>query len=689
MPFSSSPDGTREPLNGLTQTERQAEVRPPSAFRSNAQATSIRTSVAASSAAGSTEGGLEMLRQSAFACATLVALASTPIAASAQDRFALVIGNSKYKSVSTLANPARDADAVGSLLKDAGFQVTSALDLDKASMSKVIRFFTTSIAEKPENTVALIYFAGHGVQVDGENFLVPVDAAIAREADVPLEAMRMGDLMSMLETVRAKTRIVILDACRDNPFGDIAKTAPRGLALVNAPAGTLLAYSTSPGHTADDGTGGNSPFAQALLKSAREPGLPIETALKNVRLAVHGATGGRQTPWEVSALTEPFAFFPGAGVRRDASADKSADQWRKELQGTTARNAFAVAVREDNVVVYEQYLALYGSDPLATNLRSILDRRLMMLAWQEAVALNSEAAFAAFLARYPNSDLSATARRLQQRAQSRLAMASVLGGARDANLIQAATPGGTCPCTTPGTPNNIRPANPGSPPPGTRASIPVAPGGPVGPGGPSGPVIPVAPVVPSGPVYVPDGPVYVPVIPIIPPRIKDPVRIRDPHRDYPRDRDTNKNDHIKPGTKTDYPPEKRGTSKGTVTTSKPGHDVRGKQDVRGKPDVRGKRDAITNRGDGGGRKVNSGRHSEPRIVSRGGRGDNIGRVSTRSAAPRIAAPRNVQHFNAPRGGGVRMGGGGGGIRMGGGGGIRMGGGGGFRGGGFGGGGRRR
>jgi hypothetical protein len=614
-----------------------------------------------------------MLRQSAFACAALVALASAPIAASAQDRFALVIGNSKYKSVSTLANPARDSEAVGGLLKDAGFQVTSALDLDKASMSKVIRFFTTNIAEKPENTVALIYFAGHGVQVDGENFLVPVDAAIAREADVPLEAMRMADLMSMLETVRAKTRIVILDACRDNPFGDIAKTAPRGLALVNAPAGTLLAYSTSPGHTADDGSGSNSPFAQALLKSAREPGLPIETALKNVRLAVHGATGGRQTPWEVSALTEPFAFFPGAGVKREAGADKGADQWRKELQGMTARNAFAVAVREDNVVVYEQYLALYGSDPLATNLRSILDRRLTMLAWQEAVALNSEAAFAAFLARYPNSDLSATARRLQQRAQSRLAMASVLGGARDANLIQAAsTPGGTCPCTTPGTPNNIRPVTPGSPPPGTRASIPVAPGGP---GGPSGPVIPVAPVVPDGPVYVPGGPTYVPVI--IPPRIQDPVRIRDPHRDYPRDRGTNKNDHIKPGTKTDYPPGKRGTSKSGVTTTKPVHDGRGK------------RDAITNRGDRGGRKVNSGRHSEPRIVSRGGRGDNIGRVSTRSSAPRIAAPRNVQHFNAPRGGGVRMGGGGGGIRMGGGGGMRMGGGGGFRGGGFGGGGRRR
>jgi hypothetical protein len=590
-----------------------------------------------------------MLRHFACACAALIALASAPVTASAQDRFALVIGNSKYKSVSALENPARDANAIGALLKDAGFQVTSALDLDKASMSKVIRFFTNNIAEKPENTVVLIYFAGHGVQVDGENFLVPVDATIAREADVPLEAMRMADLMAMLETVRSKTRIVILDACRDNPFGDIAKSAPRGLALVNAPAGTLLAYSTSPGHTAADGAGSNSPFAQALLKSAREPGLPIETALKNVRLAVHGTTGGRQTPWEVSALTEPFSFFPGAaGIKPAESTDKTADQWRKELQGMPARDAFALAVRENDVVVYEQYLALYGNDPLAAGLRSILDRRLMMLAWQEAVALNTEAAFAAFLARYPNTDLSATARRLQQRAQSRMAMASVLGGARDGNLIRAAaTPGGTCPCSQPGAPN--QPANPGAPPPGTRASIPVAPGGPI--------AVPVGPIQPGGPVIVPSGPVYVPVVPIIPPRITDPGRIRDPRHPGgrypdPGNRGTDKNDHTKPGDrgagKGDKP--SGGVSKvGSTDPAKPADRGAGKSGT-GKPDLGRK-----------GRDTGLGRVIEPRS---GNRGRDIGRAPTHNASPRIATPRvhapriQAPRFQAPpRGGVIRMGGG--------------------------------
>ena len=365
-----------------------------------------------------------MLRHLSFACAAVAALTFGAASASAQDRFALVIGNSKYKSVSALPNPARDAAAVGTLLKDAGFQVTSALDLDKSNMSKVIRFFTTSIAAKPENTVALIYFAGHGVQVDGENFLVPVDAAIAREADIPLEAMRMGDLMSMLETVRAKTRIVILDACRDNPFDDIAKTAPRGLAMVNAPAGTLLAYSTSPGRTAEDGSAGNSPFAQALLKSARQPGLPIETALKNVRLAVHGATNGRQTPWEVSALTEPFAFFPGSGpIAADPNAGKSESAWREDLKAMTPRQAFDLAIREDNVIVYEIYLSIYGDDALAPTVRSLFDRRQMMTAWLEVVTLNTASAFEAFLKKFPNSDLAETARRMKDRAEARSSFA--------------------------------------------------------------------------------------------------------------------------------------------------------------------------------------------------------------------------------------------------------------------------
>ena len=239
-----------------------------------------------------------MLRFVTIFSLAVSALAAASIEAAAQDRFALVIGNSQYKGATPLpirrATPKRWATC----LKEAGFDVTPAFDLDKAGMSKAIRAFTARMADKPEKTVTLIYFAGHGAQVEGENYLIPVDATIARESDLPLESMRVGDMMNMLDNVRSKTRIVFLDACRNNPFADLAKTAPRGLALVNAPAGTLVAYSTSPGTTADDGTGNNSPFAAALLKSAREPGLPSKPCSSRCGSRCMARPRGRQTPWE-------------------------------------------------------------------------------------------------------------------------------------------------------------------------------------------------------------------------------------------------------------------------------------------------------------------------------------------------------------------------------------------------------
>jgi hypothetical protein len=341
----------------------------------------------------------------------------------------------------------------------------------------------------------------------------------------------------------------------------------------------------------------------------------------------------------------------------------------------SARDAFAVAVREDNIVVYEQYLALYGTEPLASGLRSMLDRRLMMLAWQEAVALNSAAGFAEFLARYPNSDLSATARKLQQRSQNRLAMASVLGGARDANLVRAvSTPGGTCPCAQPGSPN----PNPGSVPPGTRASLPATPGGPVStpggpavPGGPSGPggpaFVPSGPAfVPSGPVAVPSGPVIVPIVPIIPPRITDPGRNRGTHD---RGRDSGRHDNYpKPDGKKNSASSGDRSTKPSASTSRPGDSKAGSSSRSGREGRSGRGGRESARSIDRGPSRNVGSH-------RGDRG-RIGRVSTQRAPARIAAPRNAPRFSAPRhaaprfhaprGGGMRMGGGGG-FRMGGGG----------------------
>src|SRR3954454_13196586 len=235
-------------------------------------------------------------------------------AAFAENRVALVIGQSNYKSVVALPNPANDARAVSQLLTESGFEVLTAADLSQNELRAKVGDFAAKVTEKGPDTVALVFYAGHGLQIDGENFLVPVDVDPKRETDIPLQAVRLNDVLNTLASVPSKMRILLLDACRNNPFPAINQTAGRGLALVDAKTGapgTFLSYSTSPGAEAEDGNGVDSPYTMALLAVAKQPGLQIEDAFKRVRVSVNKATEGRQTPWESSSLTEDFAFVPG------------------------------------------------------------------------------------------------------------------------------------------------------------------------------------------------------------------------------------------------------------------------------------------------------------------------------------------------------------------------------------------
>jgi Caspase domain len=226
----------------------------------------------------------------------------------AESRLALVIGNSNYRAVTPLPNPVNDAKAMSGELTSAAFEVTEALDLGQSDMRRAIRDFASKVAAKGPDTVALVFYAGHGVQVDGENFLVPVDARIQRESDIAIESVRLADVMNALASVPSKMRIVILDACRNNPFATSKQT--KGLAIVDAPTGSIVAYSTAPGTEATDGSGADSPYTTAFLEVAKEPHLQIEQLFKQVRLKVHEATKGQQTPWESSSLTSDFWFFP-------------------------------------------------------------------------------------------------------------------------------------------------------------------------------------------------------------------------------------------------------------------------------------------------------------------------------------------------------------------------------------------
>src|SRR6266404_941784 len=212
-------------------------------------------------------------------------------AAFAESRVALVIGQSNYRAVVPLPNPANDARAMSQLLGNAGFEVMDAADLSQNEMREKVGDFAAKAAAKGPDTVALVFYAGHGLQIDGENFLVPVDVDPKRETDIPLQAIRLNDVLNTLTSVPSKTRILLLDACRNNPFSEL-KAAGHGLAIVDAKVGvpgTFLSFSTSPGAEAEDGNGVDSPYTTALLAAAKESG-PIEETFKRVRLSVNKAT---------------------------------------------------------------------------------------------------------------------------------------------------------------------------------------------------------------------------------------------------------------------------------------------------------------------------------------------------------------------------------------------------------------
>ena len=298
----------------------------------------------------------------------------------AETRHALVIGNSAYQTVPALPNPANDAKAITEFLKSAGFEVTSVHNLTLARHApgdQPVRRLRSPA--RGADAVAAVYYAGHGLQVDGENFLVPIDASIVREADVPLQALRLVDLMNALAAIPSKSRIVMLDACRNNPFSEINKVTGRGLAIVDAPPGTIISYATSPGSEALDGDGSNSPYTTAILAAAKEPGLPVEQAFKRVRFAVNSATNKQQLPWESSSLTSDFSFFPGPSdtpqVTQARPSDRTPGAARVEPLGGRLEDAscsagrraeaYELVIREDSVEAYQAYLALFPASPTA------------------------------------------------------------------------------------------------------------------------------------------------------------------------------------------------------------------------------------------------------------------------------------------------------------------------------------
>lgn len=219
-------------------------------------------------------------------------------------RVALVIGNSSYRS-SPLKNPANDAKAMAASLRRLGFDVEEKTNLSYLEMSKSIESFGKKMRS---GGVGLFYFAGHGMQVNGANYLIPVDAQIDDENEVRFKAVDAGLILAKMEQAKSDVSIVVLDACRNNPFARSFRSSNRGLASMDAPSGSLIAYATGPGKTAADGSGSNGIYTEELIRTIETPGLSVEEAFKQTRKAVIGRTAGTQVPWESSSLVGNLHF---------------------------------------------------------------------------------------------------------------------------------------------------------------------------------------------------------------------------------------------------------------------------------------------------------------------------------------------------------------------------------------------
>jgi Uncharacterized protein containing caspase domain len=288
-----------------------------------------------------------------LSCALVLAFLSFPRPSAAastpgQQRVALVIGNSAYENA-PLRNPVNDARAMAQTLRDLGFEVIHLENASQNVMQDAIATLGRKLARG--QGVGLFYFAGHGVQSDGRNYLIPVSVGIRTEADLPRLAVDAAAVLESMEAANNSLNIVILDACRNNPFAKKFRSgaARGGLAAMQAPKGSLIAFATSPGAVASDGTGGNGVYTKNLLENLRTPGIEVEQMFKRVRSGVITDTDNRQIPWETTSLQGDFMFNPAAREPQPAVAAQAAAQ--QVLAPAAAGGAPVAQARSQNIQV--------------------------------------------------------------------------------------------------------------------------------------------------------------------------------------------------------------------------------------------------------------------------------------------------------------------------------------------------
>ena len=321
----------------------------------------------------------------------------------AEQRFALVIGNDEYKAAK-LATSANDAGLVADALQSAGFTVTGARNLDQATLRESFREFIGQVSAAGPDAVALVYLAGIGLQFNGENYFVPIDADIQRDVDVPLQAIRVSDFTQPLAALPGRVKIVILDAARQNPFGGGNQPLAGGLALVEPMPSMAMAFNAAPGTVAPDEQGPYGAYATSLTEMIAAGGLGLDDLFARLRLRVSDLTQGAEIPWYASQIDGPFFMTElAAGAPPPPNVMPIADVRAKQIRDfPNVDDAYAAALDRDSIDGYQQFLAVYPNSPYAARIAGMLAVRREAIIWRRCVIADTPPAYWSYLRRYPN-----------------------------------------------------------------------------------------------------------------------------------------------------------------------------------------------------------------------------------------------------------------------------------------------
>jgi formylglycine-generating enzyme required for sulfatase activity len=318
-------------------------------------------------------------------------------------RLALVIGNADYQKARKLSNPANDANAMAETLKSLDFEVISGTNLSLREMAEKNREFGDKLKTLGKSGIGLFYYAGHGVQVNGRNYLIPVEADIPREDEIDFAAFNLDQVIRKMVTANSSLNIILLDACRNNPFAQswTRDTNEGGLAQITAPAGTFIAYATAPDRTASDGNGKNGLFTGELLKYIKNPNIKIEDVFKLVTNSVERLSNGKQVPWTSSSLRGDFYFkiFSDAVSNIPKTENKDTEEPVIKTKDPTAveRDAWLTIAKSVNPADFRAFLAEFPDGANSEKAKI----RLEQLVWESIKNDQDKASFEAYLKEFP------------------------------------------------------------------------------------------------------------------------------------------------------------------------------------------------------------------------------------------------------------------------------------------------